>query len=101
MTDAVTIAQRFAASQVQQQAQQWEQDKVQPLATLKAATELTGLLVPTKLGGHGLSKTELAQVAQSLAAADLGFAFAIVVHNNLMNAIATLGSTHLLSLIHI
>lgn len=95
MANALAIAQRFAQEQVAPHAQQWEQDRSQPLDTLRAATELTGLLVPTNLGGQGLSKTELAKIAETLAAADLGFAFALVVHNNLMNAVATVGSPHL------
>lgn len=95
MTEALAIAQRFADEQIAPYAQQWEQDRSQPLSTLRAATQLTGLLVPTALGGQGLSKTELAKIAEVLAAADLGVAFALVVHNNLMNAVATLGSSHL------
>ena len=95
MASTLATAQRFAQEQVAPNAQQWEHDRQQPLATLRAATELTGLLVPTALGGQGLSKTAFAKIAETLAAADLGFAFALVVHNNLMNAIATLGTPHL------
>lgn len=95
MANIVEVAKQFAAEHIAPNAADWEIERSQPIGTLRAATELTGLLVPTKLGGQGLTNAQLAEVAETLAAADLGAAFALVVHNNLMNAIATLGSPHL------
>ncbi len=95
--ETLTAASKFATEAIAPYAAGWEIDRNQPRATLEQAAQagLTGLLVPQSLGGLALSKTSFAQVAESLAAADLGIAFALVVHNNLMNAIATSGSDYL------
>ena len=93
----VADAREFASTRVEPFAADWEIERTQPRATLDDAAHLTGLLVPESMGGLGVDRTTLARVAQTLAAADLGVAFALVVHNNLMNAVATLGSEHLRS----
>ena len=90
----VNIAADFARDHVMANAPQWEADRYWPLESLKAAADagLTGLLVPAEQGGKALSCTAMARVMEELASADMAFAFALVVHNNLMGNIAKNGS---------
>ncbi|MEM7221085.1 MAG: acyl-CoA dehydrogenase family protein [Pseudomonadota bacterium] len=93
-TDEVALierATRFAHERVLPDAARWEIERRQPRERLAEAAFLSGLLVPASLGGAGVSLTAFARIAAALASADLGFAFALVVHNNLMKAIATHG----------
>ena len=53
-----------------------------------------GLLVPEALGGQGLDVVAMARIMEVLAAADLPFAFSVVVHNNLASNIARNGQAH-------
>lgn len=84
----------FAAREVTPHAAAWERDRVAPRQVLRSAgaAGLLGLLVPERLGGAGLRPTAMAAVMETLAAADFFFAFAVVVHNNLVGAIAREGS---------
>jgi len=91
--NVVDAAATFAREVVAPQAATWEQARSMPVATLRAAAEagLTGLLLPAEAGGHGLSYTAMARVMEEMAAADMAFAFSLVVHNNLMGNIAANG----------
>lgn len=91
---AVEVAERFASAQVAPHASRWELERHWPLDALKAAASagLTGLLVPAEMGGQDLGCRQMAGVMEKLAAADMCFAFALVVHNNLMGNIARNGS---------
>lgn len=93
--DMVARAAAFAADVVAPNAADWEAARTVPRAALvEAATAgLCGLVVPTELGGRGLGVVATARVMQELAAADLAFAFALVVHNNLAGNIARNGTT--------
>jgi alkylation response protein AidB-like acyl-CoA dehydrogenase len=90
----IDAARVFAREVVSPAAADWERQGRIPRDALKgaAAAGLTGLLVPESAGGAGLSCVGLARVMEELAAADLAAAFALVVHNNLMNAIARNGT---------
>src|SRR5690606_28845565 len=84
----------FARTEVAPRAARWEIERIAPRETLRAACRagLGGLLVPADLGGAGLGAVATARVMEELAAADFGFAFALVVHNNLAGSIARNGS---------
>lgn len=90
----IKLAAQFAAEHVIPNAAAWEASRTWPRESLTAAAsaQLTGLLVPTAHGGKALSCTAMARVMEELAAADMAFAFALVVHNNLMGNIAKAGS---------
>jgi len=89
----VETAAAFARDEVAPHAPGWEQSRTMPVATLRAAAAagLTGLLVPSEAGGRGLGYTALARVVEELSAADMAFAFSLVVHNNLMANIGANG----------
>ncbi|MGF1600050.1 MAG: acyl-CoA dehydrogenase family protein [Acidimicrobiales bacterium] len=89
----VAVAERFAREHVDPAAASWEHDRRMPRASLTAAAELGlgGILVPAELGGSGLGVTAMARIMAALAAADMGFAFSLVCHNNLAGAIAARG----------
>ncbi|MEE8544677.1 MAG: acyl-CoA dehydrogenase family protein [Alphaproteobacteria bacterium] len=95
----VERARAFAADQVAPNAAQWEARREVPLGTLRAAAEagLAGLLVPASLGGQGMSHSGAARVFEELAAADMAFAFSLVVHNNLAANIARNGGEALIA----
>ncbi len=102
MDDDLTAAERavvkraraFACDVVAPNAAQWEASRTVPRAALAqaAAAGLCGLIVPVELGGLGLGATATARVMQELAAADMAFAFCLVVHNNLAGNIARNGT---------
>lgn len=95
MTSSVTeTAAQFASAQVEPNAPRWEAERRWPIETLQAAASagLTGLLVPAEHGGQALSCREMAGVMEEIASADMAFAFALVVHNNLMGNIARNGT---------
>ncbi len=93
--DMVARAAAFAADVVAPNAAGWEARRTVPRAALgeAAAAGLCGLIVPTELGGQGLGVVATARVMQELAAADMAFGFALVVHNNLAGSIARNGTT--------
>ena len=92
--DTVEIASQFARDHVAPNAAGWEAKREHPRAALEqaAAVGLVGLLVPKDLGGKGFSFTALVRILEELAYADVAFAFAVVVHNNLMFNIARNGN---------
>ena len=92
----VGIARRFADEAVAPHAASWERERRAPREVLQAAADagLMGLLVPEALGGAGLDLLAMARIMEVLAAADLPFAFSLVVHNNLAGNIARNGEPH-------
>lgn len=88
------IARTFAANEVDPNAARWERERCWPGETFERAADagLCGLLVPTALGGGNLGVHGMASVMEALAAADMGFAFSLVCHNNLVGAIANRGT---------
>lgn len=84
----------FARDAVAPNAARWETTKTVPRDTLTAACQagFAGLLVGEDQGGAGIGPVAAARVLEELAAADLGFAFAVVVHANLAGNIARNGS---------
>ncbi len=89
----LATATEFARDVVAPQAASWEQARALPRAAVHdaAAAGLGGLLAPTALGGAGVGIVATARIVEELAAADLAFAFVLVVHNNLVGAIARRG----------
>ncbi|MEL7155943.1 MAG: acyl-CoA dehydrogenase family protein [Actinomycetota bacterium] len=92
-TEVVQTARRWADEWVAPNAEGWETDRRLGREAFDAAAGagLTALLVPTADGGRGLGPVALARVLEVAAAADLGAAFSLVVHNNLAGAVARLG----------
>lgn len=91
----VAAARAFAAEVVDPAAAEWERDRRWPAEAFRAAADagLCGLLVPRGMGGRGLGTSGMCGVLSALAAADMGFAFSLVCHNNLEGAIAKRGTT--------
>ncbi len=75
----------FARDHVVPQAEVWELDRAMAEMTLRKAVAagFGGLLVAEKFKGSGASFSDTARVLETIAAGDLGFAFSLVVHNNL------------------
>lgn len=94
MSDVLGRAQEFASGMMRENAQHWEGARRYPREAFAAAAEagLGGLLVPRDQGGAGLGISGMADVVATLAAADLGFAFSLVCHNNLAGGIAANGT---------
>ena len=92
--EVIDKAARFAAEHIKPVAESWERSRAQPAATFREACRvgLGGLLVPEELGGSGLDVTAAAHVFETLAAADMAFAFGLVVHNNLARSVARHGN---------
>ena len=85
---------RFIATEVEPNAEQWERDRHVPADAFTKAGKvgLCGLMVPADQDGEDLSLLELVNIFEHLAYSDMGFAFALVPHNNLSNAIARHGT---------
>lgn len=96
MTDdeALARARAFAAEHVEPHAADWEHDRRLPREAITRAAEagLADLIVPAALGGSGLGAAGLAAVLSEISRSDMGFAFSLVVHNNLAGSIAGRGS---------
>lgn len=90
----IATARIFARERIDPDAARWERERRLPREVIAAAAAegLCGLLVPTELGGAGLGVSEMAEVMDALAYADMGLAFSLVCHNNLAGAIAKKGS---------
>lgn len=91
----VEQATRFAATVVAPNAGAWERERTFPREAFVAAADagLCRLIIPADMGGHALSIGGMASVLTALAGADLAFAFALVVHNNLAGNIARNGTS--------
>jgi len=93
-TALIETARTFASEVVAPNAAQWEAERRLPREALTAACEagLGGLLVPKDLGGQGAGFAATARIVEVLAAADFGFTFPLIVHNNLAGSIARNGN---------
>ncbi len=98
MTDAearlVETARAFAEEEIAPNAADWERARAFPRTTFVSAARagLCGLMAPAELGGQGAGIGAVARIVEVLAAADFGFTFSLVVHNNLVGNIARNGS---------
>jgi len=84
----------FAAEILAPNAGQWERRREVPLAAFRraAAIGLTEMALPARLGGSEIGFRDSLAVLAELAYFCLPFTFGLVVHNNLMRAIARFGS---------
>ena len=87
-------ARAFAADVIEPNAAAWERERRYPRETFAAAAKagLCGLLVAPEYGGVGLGVVAMAEVMETLAAADYAFAMSLLVHNNLGGNISRNGS---------
>ena len=87
--DAASLT-RFIDTEVEPHAQRWEQDRRVPRRAFDLAADvgLCRLMVPVADGGHGLPLPDLIEVFEAIAYSDMGFAFALIPHNNLAAAVA-------------
>jgi len=92
--EIVARAQAWAEGTVAPMAEQWERERrfASEAFASAAAAGLTGLLAPEAVGGSALGPVALARIMEVVAAVDLGAAFSLVVHNNLVGALARRGS---------
>ena len=82
--DFVEKARAFAEKHIEPNAERWEMNQEQPEETMRAAIkEFTRLIVPKGLGGMGATSSTIVSVLGELAKVDLGFTFAVAVHNNI------------------
>jgi alkylation response protein AidB-like acyl-CoA dehydrogenase len=90
----IAKAAEFSNRYVGQGAAAWERQKGLPPEGIRAAAKagLCGMLLAEDLGGKALSKSAMARVMEELSKADMAYAFVLIVHNNLMNAIADNGT---------
>ena len=93
---AIATATSFAHDVVAPAAASGEAARSLPrgVVTEAAAAGLAGLLAPIDAGGAGVGVVAMARIMEQLAAADLAFAFVLVVHNNLVGSIARRGHEH-------
>ncbi len=92
--EIVERAKAWAEESVAPLAEQWETDRRFANEAFATAAEagLTGLMAPVELGGQGFGPVALANTVEVIASVDLGAAFSLVVHNNLVGALARRGS---------
>ncbi len=92
--DLVAAAAAFAARDVRPHAAGWEKARALPAEMFEraAAAGLTSAILPREVGGAGIGMLCAARMAEALAAADFGFAFALKVHANAANAVARRGT---------
>jgi len=90
----VEHAAEFADQAVAPSSSAWEAGTKSAAPTLRQAAGLglLGLLVPREQGGLGLRPGVMAAVAETMAARDFFFTFALMVHNNLAAAVAAHGT---------
>ncbi|MEZ5407356.1 MAG: acyl-CoA dehydrogenase family protein [Acidimicrobiales bacterium] len=87
---AVALAREWAQVAVAPQAETWETERRFAREAFASAAEagLTGLTAPGADGGRALGPVALTRVMEEIAAVDLGVAFSLAVHNNLVGAVA-------------
>lgn len=93
--ELIERARAFAADVVAPRAGSWERECRWPVDTLREACtglRVSGIEVPAELDGLGLPFSARVRVAQELAAADFGFAFAAINHHNAALRIAESGT---------
>ncbi len=91
---AVADAGTFAERHIVPHAADWELDRRAPTEAFPVAGEarLLGVMAPLDQGGRGLGLAGASAVSEVLAAADMGFAFGLKVHDNFTAGLARAGS---------
>ncbi|MCA3721565.1 acyl-CoA dehydrogenase family protein, partial [Phenylobacterium sp.] len=76
-------ARAFAEAELAPHSARWDEEKVFPVATLRAAAALgfAGLYVREEVGGSGLSRLDAALVFEELSRGDVSVAAYISIHN--------------------
>lgn len=92
--DLIAAATEFAAREVRPHAAAWEKARAMPADMFEraAAAGLISAILPRAVGGGDVGMLCASRIAEALAAADFGFAFALKVHANAANAVARRGS---------
>jgi alkylation response protein AidB-like acyl-CoA dehydrogenase len=90
----VDAAGEFARDQLAPNAANWDEQKIFPVETIRAAGELgfCGLYCPEEVGGIGLSRTDAALILEELAQGCTSTAAYLSIHNMAGWMIATWGS---------
>ena len=83
---------------VRRDAPAWERGRSYPLAAMRAAADggLAGMMTPEGSGGLGLGLRGSCEVAEAIAAEDMGLAFALKVHANVTANLARSGRSDLI-----
>jgi len=88
----------FAGEHIEPNAERWEGSREQPEDVLRAAIrEFIPMIVPKELGGTGATSSTIVRVLEALARADLGFTFAMGVHNNITYGVCKTENERLLA----
>jgi len=76
-------ARRFAEGQMKPHAARWDEEKIFPVDTLRAAAELgfAGIYVRDDVGGSGMTRTDAALIFEALARGCVSTAAFISIHN--------------------
>jgi alkylation response protein AidB-like acyl-CoA dehydrogenase len=92
--ELLAAAGEFAAKEVRPHAADWEKAREMPAGVFEtaAAAGLVSAILPRDVGGAGATMFCAARMAETLAAADFGFTFALKVHANAANAVARRGT---------
>jgi len=90
-----SVARDFARDALLTQAAEWDEHKIFPIDTLRAAAALgfAGIYVGEEFGGSGLSRLDAALIFEELAAADPSTAAYLSIHNMASWMIDRFGST--------
>ena len=88
--DMLARAVEFARNEVAPKAQNWEEERRQPIEALRAASlaGLAGLEVPEHLGGFGGRFRLKARIAEEIARDCFAFSFSLINHMGLAGKIA-------------
>lgn len=92
--EAQAAARRLAREEWRPEVDQWERERRVPPERYRQAADLgyTGMLCPAELGGLGWDFRTIALVLEELAQGSLALTFSLVVHNNLVRALALRGT---------
>ena len=92
--DFLDVAREFAQKQLAPYAAEWDEQKIFPVETLRAAGALgfCGMYCPEQLGGTGLSRMDAALLLEELAQGCTSTAAYISLHNMAAWLVATWGS---------
>ncbi len=90
----VAAASAFASDYLSHHAETWEYNRHMPRDMFEHAAEagLCGLLASEEDGGQGVDFATFAEIVEKLAYVDMAAAFALIVHNNHVRAIAASGT---------
>src|SRR5579875_3254592 len=88
------VARKFAGEELLPHAARWDEEKIFPVETLRAAADLgfAGIYVSEVHGGSGLGRLEAALIFEELAAADPSTAAYLSIHNMVAWMIARFGT---------